>query len=61
MIIRCKSIFGNPTNAENPTFRGCRVFDQKRVWVRCREQNDVGKPQKKRNTFAKKYVRMLCA
>lgn len=29
MIIHCKSIFGNPTNAENPTFRGCRVFDQK--------------------------------
>lgn len=46
MIIHCKSIFGNPDKCQNPTFRGCRVFDQKRVWVRCREQNDVGKPQK---------------
>lgn len=47
--------------AENPTFRGCRVFDQKRVWVRCREQNDVGKPQKSEILSQKKYVRMLCA
>ena len=61
MIIHCKSIFGNPTNAENPTFRGCRVFDQKGYGCGVESKTTSASRKKKRNTFAKKYVRMLCA
>lgn len=55
MIIHCKSIFGNPTNAENPTFRGCRVFDQKGYG--CGVESKTTSASRKKAKYFRKKIR----